>query len=181
MIRRILIAACACAILAFGLTGCPSCPYDSRCEGSTLKTCSVGVDQMVGDPSWSEVECRAPNMFCVATDDDSAQCAMSDETDCAPPFDPMCGSGSVVTCVAGYRVAEDCSGHGNVCIDRDGPLCALLPATECDNDEFNSYCDGDSIIFCGNGYVAAKDCTLNVTDTTCMLYEGDTTSAYCGS
>ncbi len=124
----------ATALLAAALlTGCPSCPYESACDDSTLQWCSIGVDQMVGDPEEGARECKAPNPVCVELDEQTAQCVTSGERTCDETVTPACEEGTVARCERGYVVAEDCAGHGNACVVVEAaPRCALEPAQQCD-------------------------------------------------
>jgi len=181
MLIRVLSAALTCCLLGLPLAGCPSCPYDSKCDGDVLKTCSLGVDQIAGKPSKTARACADPNPVCVTLDERTAQCAMDDATECDAEFIPRCEGGIVVSCANAFLVAQDCVGNGNACFElAPGPLCALDPLTDCDPSEFESYCQGASVISCPSGYLQAQDCSLGNPDGACEDYENDYGhSAYC--
>ncbi|MBN1945244.1 MAG: hypothetical protein JW797_06175 [Bradymonadales bacterium] len=166
---------------AFLWLGCPSCPYEARCEGNVLHTCWLGVDQLVGSPARDAVECRAPNPVCVDLDDRNAQCVMDDQATCQEPFDPFCEEGAVVDCVEGYEVAEDCAGNGNGCHDIDGSVfCAVAPLTPCIMGEYRTRCDDTRVLSCQRGFVTARDCAAYETPTFCVEYTSEYgRSAYC--
>ncbi len=181
MLSRIILAATLVTALGLPLAGCPSCPYDSKCDGDVLKTCSVGVDQIAGKPDKGSRQCASPNPVCVTLDERTAQCAMDDATECDAGFIPRCEGGVVVACANGYLVATDCEGNGNACVElAPGPRCALEPLTDCDPAEYESRCAGDSVISCVDGFVQAQNCSLGQLDGTCEEYESDYgRSAYC--
>jgi hypothetical protein len=163
------------------LAGCPSCPYESKCEGDVLKTCSVGVDQVVGSPQRSARACRAPNPVCVTLNEDRAQCAMEAEPGCGAAFAGYCADGLRIECSAGYRVAEDCAAHGNTCFELDdGPRCAREPLTVCNPPDIDSRCEGDVLIACVYGYLKAEDCSLAPEPEVCTPFQNDYgRGAYC--
>ena len=181
MLIRIFTAVLACTLLGLPLAGCPSCPYETKCDGNVLKSCSVGVDQMVGSPAKASRACQDPNPACVSLDERTAQCAMDAASECQPDFVPRCEGGVVVSCAYGYLVAGDCVGHGNACFElAPGPRCALEPLTDCDPEEFYSRCSGDLVLSCTGGYLQTQDCGLGERDGSCEEYENDYgRSAYC--
>ena len=62
----------------------PNCEFDQRCDGNVLETCSVGVDQIVGDPEYDRMECAGSTPVCVELSDVSAVCAPSETESCEP-------------------------------------------------------------------------------------------------
>lgn len=150
-----------------GLYGCPSCPYEEACDGDTLLTCSLGVDQLVGDPEELEIPCEAPNPTCVTVDERNALCAIDEGRTCAPSSAPRCEGDTLISCKTGFEFAEDCAAAGNVCGEVDGEArCYLEPLTACDVD-FSPYCDGDLRGSCVVGYVELEDCAARGDGWTC--------------
>jgi hypothetical protein len=174
-------AVLACSLPALLLAGCPSCPYDTRCDGDVLLFCSVGVDQMVGSPSKTSRACVAPNPVCVDLDERTAQCAMDASSACDLEFVPRCEGGLLVGCTRGKLVAEDCVGHGNACFElAAGPRCAQDPLTACDNQDYTTHCFEDLIVACTAGYVQIRHCGLDRPNGTCQEYENEYgRGAYC--
>ena len=163
------------------LAGCPSCPYESRCEGNVLKSCFVGVDQLVGSPAWSESACTEPNAVCVNVDSRSAQCVIDEARRCDDDAEPRCEGGSVVRCRLGFEVAEDCEGHDNACFELpSGARCAQSPLRPCDAEAFERRCEGGRVVECQAGYVKSIDCRLNDPNSVCKEYVNDYgRGAYC--
>ncbi|MFH1807436.1 MAG: hypothetical protein ABIJ09_01730 [Pseudomonadota bacterium] len=168
-------------VIALAQVGCARCPYETQCEGNILKFCTLGVDQLLGDPSTGEMTCTAPNPVCVNLDERTAQCTMTGEADCEDSLEPACVDGSVVRCASRYRVAEDCAGHGNGCFVVDSaPRCAMDPLTTCDRTQFTSHCAEQSLITCVDGYETSRLCSHDRAESTCQDYSSDAgQSAYC--
>lgn len=149
------------ALLLLLATGCASCPYDQRCDGDTLQICTLGVDQMVGDPGYARLPCEAPNPVCVETGKRTAQCVMPEAPRCDADFAEQCQAGTLaVTCAHGYQVALDCAADDNACLVVEGRVhCALSPATACDSAAYPQSCEDDAhLLHCAGGLVARRDC-----------------------
>lgn len=188
MTRPARVAPLLLALVPF-LPGCPECAYESRCDGAVVKTCSLGVDQMVGDPARGRIPCEGENPVCVNLDRRTAQCVRADAPRCdAAEFTDFCDDGAAVRCVEGYEVADDCAAHGNVCELGDGAAsatsearCVLAPATACDPANYTETCDGTGLITCEGGVVARRDCAVERPGQTCVVHRSEWgRSVYCG-
>jgi len=152
------------ALAALHLTACASCPFEERCNGNVLEVCSLGVDQMFGDPSYSSSPCEDPNPVCVATGSGSAQCAVAADATCADGTPDRCeAQARAVRCLSGYEVAEACAPDGNDCLMVDSAAhCAIGPARTCDRETYDNSCeDSVHLLYCINGLVTRKDCSLD--------------------
>lgn len=169
-------------LLASLLQGCPSCPYDSACDGNTLLTCSLGVDQVVGSPDEQAIPCEDPNPVCLTLSDTRAQCGIAADRTCERGAEPRCDGDVLVECAAGFERATDCAREGNVCGSTDGGVrCYAPPLTACEPSDLPA-CDGDVRRFCLNGYFQRLDCALRNPEETCIeqTFEAGTT-AFCGT
>lgn len=177
--RAPLLALLALPLLPF-LPGCPSCPYNAACEGNVLKTCFVGVDQLVGSPSEGERACAGANPICVTVDEQDALCAIAKERTCAVGAAPRCDGPLLITCQQGFEVAEDCAAHGNVCgTVLAETFCYKDPVITCAPNSFTPRCEGTRILQCRNGVEAYEECALRLEDTTCRTSTGEYASTYC--
>jgi len=163
------------------LIGCARCPYETQCEGNVLHMCTLGIDQLVGNPELGERTCEAPNPVCVNLDDRHAQCTMTGQSDCTDALVPACGEGTVVRCTSGYQVAEDCAGNGNGCFVVDSaPRCALDPPTVCAAQQYVTHCAQGALISCVEGYETSRNCAYDVAGETCQESSSDAgQTAYC--
>ncbi len=178
---KTLLAITALAVCATICTGCPSCPYDAACQGNTLHTCWVGVDQIAGDPAETWNECEGVNPVCQTIDDRNAQCVINSDRTCGDALEAFCENGTVVSCVQGFQVAEDCVGHGNACaVVESVARCAMEPPVSCD-DSHRNRCEGHSVIKCVHGYEKARDCEVDYGPSgLCTEYDTEQgASAYC--
>lgn len=165
------------------LPACPECAYESRCDGGAVKTCSLGVDQLVGDPSRGRIPCEGENPVCVDLDRRTAQCVRTGAPRCDADFTERCDGGAAVRCVEGYEVADDCAAHGNACELGDGPeaRCVLAPATACDPADYTETCEGTGLVGCEGGIVARRDCAVERAGLTCVVHRSEWgRSVYCG-
>lgn len=179
-VRHLLIL--SLAAVSLGLTGCPSCPYDEACEGNTLLTCWLGVDQIAGSPQETSIPCQGDNPVCITVDPRNALCAMDAARTCVVGAAPKCEGDRLVTCQDGFEVARDCAAHGNVCGAVEGvDRCFLAPQTPCDR-EYESRCEGEAVLSCVGGQVERRDCNVETAGYRCTPFTNDYGSgAYCGS
>ena len=163
------------------ITACPTCPYESQCQGNTLNSCWLGVDQLVGDPGEISLVCQSPNPTCVNLDERNALCVMDEAATCEPDLAPYCSDERAVSCQDGYLVASDCDAHGNGCLFLNGlARCVLEPVVECDPQTLLKYCRNGSLIQCVGGYVSAEVCALRSPPASCVQIESEYgTTAYC--
>lgn len=166
------------------LPGCPECEYDSRCDGAAVKTCSLGVDQVAGDPERGRIPCEGENPVCVNLDRRTAQCVREGSPRCdAADFEERCDGDVVVRCIDGYEVAEDCPADGNVCdvSPEAGARCAYPPLESCDPAEYAQACDGTGLLSCESGVVKRRDCARLEPLSTCVVHRSEYgRSVYCG-
>ena len=147
---------------ALVLGGCARCPYDQRCNGNVLEVCSLGVDQMVGSPSYSASTCADPNPVCQATSDRGAACVMPQAPKCDSNFVPQCATGELaVHCEGGYQVATNCTVDDNACVATEGRArCARTPITSCSAKTHRNSCeDATHLLYCREELVARQDCS----------------------
>lgn len=170
----------ACA-LALGLAACTNCPYESKCDGNTLKTCGVGVDQVVGGPDVIETPCEDPNPVCITVDPSTALCGIDLARTCALGAPPRCEGERLVTCRDGFEVAEDCLAEDNVCgLADEEARCFEAPLTACD-PTWAPRCDGAQRRWCLNGYRRRQDCGGQGEGFTCVTSTTDLgTTGSCG-
>lgn len=168
-----------CPILPL-LQACPSCPYDEACEGNVLKTCWVGVDQLVGSPAEGERPCEGANPVCITVDDRNALCGIAKERTCTMGAPIRCEGALKIDCQDGFEVAEDCVAHGNVCgTISANTYCHRAPVVTCDPEQFRGRCEGSRLVQCRFGTEAYEECALRTEDTACTTTTGQYASSYC--
>ena len=182
MTIRALIVSLALFPSAMFLTGCPNCEYESRCDGDSLKVCSVGVDQLAGDESRGTIPCDGENPVCVDLDRETAQCVRAGQPACDADFAEICEGNVAVRCHAGYQVAEDCAAAGNVCaVVAGAALCAFAPLAACDPATHVATCDGRGELACERGVVSRLDCADVDPHGICVVSRSEYgRSVYCG-
>ena len=178
--RRALLPL-ATLMLAPALQACPSCPFETACSGDVLRSCSLGVDQLVGSPERGERACEDPNPRCITLDERNALCAIDPARTCTIGDAPRCEDQRLITCEAGFEVASDCARHGNICDAVQGQArCHAAPLTPCEA-ELPSRCEVDVLIRCDRGYLTQEDCGLRPGNLTCQTVdEPGREYAYCG-
>lgn len=164
------------AVLAAGaassaalLVGCARCPYESRCNGNVLEVCTVGVDQMFGDPSYASTPCEGVNPVCVDAPSGRSLCARAASAPCADASVTRCDTPDVaVRCEEGFEVAEDCATDENSCVTLPSrSRCARAPVTTCDVERQASVCeDATHLLSCVDGLLTRRDCSLRAGDCT---------------
>ena len=163
------------AALALLAIGCDEerCRYTSRCVDGELKTCVEGFEnggERTAD--YASPGCDAPNPLCVELDDDHAACVVAASPTCeADAFAETCEGAIATRCLYGYRVAEDCSVHGNTCgVVEGAALCARAPLTRCDPQTFAEQCAGGAVaVLCETGVVERLDCEVTSPGSACAL------------
>jgi hypothetical protein len=158
-------------MIVVALLGCAKeCEYAARCDGNMLQTCSLGVDQMFGSGE-SERLCEGVNPVCVEVEEDVAFCARSASATCDDSLVHRCEDDSIISCQAGYEVAEDCALNGPDCLIDDGePVCAQAPLTACVEASYPKHCEGTSVVSCHEGRVEAFDCDLYEPGSRCAPF-----------
>lgn len=170
---------------ALFLSGCARCPYQQRCNGDVLEVCSLGVDQLVGPPSYGKSKCESPNPVCKDTSAGEAECVMPEAPTCDSGVAPRCVAGELaVHCVSGYQVATDCAADDNACIEVSGnALCARGPPTACDPKTYRNTCeDAGHLLYCRNALVTRQACDHERAGTTCVAHvprDAFEQTAYC--
>ncbi len=167
---------------ALGLYGCPSCPYDETCDGNTLLTCSLGVDQVVGSPSERSIPCEGANPVCITVDTLNALCAMDEARTCTSDAEPRCEADLRIDCQDGFEVATDCAADSNVCGLVEGEArCHAAPLTVCDA-EVETVCEGTQVVSCERGVIVRRDCQNYPAKPVCTPFTNEYGSgAYCGT
>lgn len=163
------------------LYGCPRCEFDETCDGNTLMTCSVGVDQQVGSPSEATRPCVGENPVCITVDATNALCGIAEARTCTADAAPKCEGGLLVTCQDNFEVAKDCVLHGNVCGEVDGlARCYAEPKVVC-TGELEDSCSGTRLSECEGGLLTYRECGANTTAAKrCTSYENEYgKGAYC--
>ncbi len=167
------------------LSGCARCPYQQRCNGNVLETCSLGVDQLVGKPSYAKVACANPNPVCQETVEGEAECVMPEAPPCDSGTAPRCDAPErAVHCVSGYQAATDCAADDNACVEVSGnALCARGPATACDPKTYRNTCeDAGHLLYCEHALVTRQSCDHERAGNTCVPHvprDAFEQTAYC--
>ena len=164
------------------VTGCPNCEYESRCDGNTLKTCGMGVDQLVGEEGRDSAPCPPENPVCVRLDGRTAQCVRPGKPTCGPDFVARCEGDVSILCVEGYESGDDCAAAGNVCTSSAGEArCAYPPLAACDPATYVRTCEGDGYLECRGDVVLRSDCARYGPFQTCLVSRSEYgRSVYCG-